>query len=136
MIEAKNLRLNNWVSGTENYAKYPSPLQVVALMNDEVYTQYKDDIDREFYFDRYGEPSHSHNEVFGIPLTTVILLECGFQLFPWGYVKKSEKDFGVRLSVKSFSYEVSGNNPVNLKYLHQLQNLYYSLTGEELNIQL
>jgi hypothetical protein len=67
-----------------------------------------------------------------IPLTPEILVALGFELLPWGYVKKSMKDFGVRLNLLSFSYDVSGNNPVRLKYLHQLQNLYFALTGEEL----
>lgn len=77
-------------------------------------------------------PSSAAN---GIPLTQEILEKCGFELFPWGWVKKSTKDFGIRLQVKSFSYEVSGNNPVPLQYLHQLQNLYFALTGEELEIK-
>jgi hypothetical protein len=71
-----------------------------------------------------------------IPLTPEILEKAGFELFPWGWVKKASNDFGIRLNVQSFSYDVSGNYPVKLDYLHQLQNLYYALTGEELNVQL
>lgn len=67
-----------------------------------------------------------------INLMREILIKFGFEAFPWGWVKKSKSDFGVRLRLTSFSYEVSGNNPVSLKYVHQLQNLYFALTGEEL----
>jgi hypothetical protein len=68
----------------------------------------------------------------GIPLTPERLKECGFEIFPWGYVKKSSKGFGVRINLRSFNYEVSGNNPVKIQYIHQLQNLYFDLTGEEI----
>ena len=69
-----------------------------------------------------------------IPLTPEVLESCGFEVFPWGYVKKSSKDFGVRINLRSFNYDVSGNSPVKIEYLHQLQNLYFALTGEELEV--
>ena len=75
-------------------------------------------------------------ECVGIPLTHEILESCGFEVFPWGYVKKSSKDFGVRINLRSFNYDVSGNSPVKIEYLHQLQNLYFALTGEELEINI
>lgn len=76
------------------------------------------------------------SQIEPIPLTEEILLKCGFEIFPWGYVIKSSNDFGIRLNLKSFVYEVSGNSAVKVNYLHQLQNLYFSLTGEELKIKL
>jgi hypothetical protein len=74
------------------------------------------------------------DEIHPIPLTKEILLKCGFEILPWGYVKKSSMDFGIRLNLKTFNYEVSGNNSVKIQYLHQLQNLYFALTNEELKI--
>lgn len=71
-----------------------------------------------------------------VPLTDELLEKCGFKIFPWGYVIKSSNDFGIRLNLKSFVYEVSGNSAVKIEYLHQLQNLYFALTGEELEINL
>lgn len=62
------------------------------------------------------------------------LLKFGFQVFPWGWVKKSTKDFGIRLNIKTYSYEVDGNNPIKLQYVHELQNLYFALTNEELKL--
>jgi len=72
------------------------------------------------------------DELSPIVLTPEILKKCEFEIYPWGWVKKSSHDFGIRLNLQTFYYAVSGNNPVRLKYLHQLQNLYYVLTGEEL----
>ena len=74
-------------------------------------------------------------EFVGIPLTEEILLKAGFRILTWGYVKISSENFSVRLNPITFNYEVSGNNPVEVKYVHQLQNLIYALTGEELIIQ-
>lgn len=108
-MKAEELRIGNWViNGSGSYT-------TVDQMDFEQWT-----------FDNMKP----------IPLTPEILGKCGFELFPWGWVKKSSNDFGIRLQVHSFSYEVSGNNPVKIKYLHQLQNLYFALTGEELEIKL
>lgn len=67
-----------------------------------------------------------------IELTEEILLKCGFE------EKNSilEKD-GIRL-FKIRDLYFRGNFPIkaDVRYLHQLQNLYFALTGEELNVQL
>ena len=88
-----------------------------------------------------------------IPLTEELLLGCGF---------KKEKDFSANpnlnnkfLYVKDSciifcmehigysyfqwrygAYEIGEYNVIDLKYVHQLQNLYYALTNEELVIKL
>ena len=67
-----------------------------------------------------------------IKLTDEYLVNFGFELFPWGWVKKSSNDFGVRINLRSYNYEVSGNSPVKIEFVHQLQNLFFVLTGEEL----
>lgn len=70
-----------------------------------------------------------------IALTEDIMFRLGFQVFPWGYVKLSNKEVGVRINLRSFRYDVSGQNSIEIKYVHKLQNLYYILTGEELTIK-
>ena len=67
-----------------------------------------------------------------IGLTDEFLVEFGFEAFPWGWIKKSSNDFGVRINLRSYNYEVSGNSPVKIQFVHQLQNLFFVLTGEEL----
>ena len=71
-----------------------------------------------------------------IRLATNILEKCGFELFPWGYVKISSKGFGIRLNIITFYYDVPGNGQVKIKYLHELQNLYFAITREEIEINL
>lgn len=70
-----------------------------------------------------------------IPISAEWLANFEFELFPWGWVKKSSQDFGVRLHVRGFHYDVSGNYPVQLHSIHQLQNLYFALTCEELSLE-
>jgi hypothetical protein len=141
MLEARELRIGNLVT-INNNGSWPEmkdvPVFVTGVsecqsLNDEDGTFYsvnvsKVDIVKSTYsqFIKFIEP---------IPLTEEWLERFGFKVFPWGWVKKSNKDFGVRLRLTSFSYEVSGNNAVLLVYAHQLQNLFYALTGEELELK-
>lgn len=76
----------------------------------------------ESIFNKYYQP---------IPITPEILEKCGF-------VRNSLMDsyelgkYSVRYSMMYYEgHEVSELN--TCKYLHQLQNLYFALTGEELN---
>ncbi len=76
-----------------------------------------------------------------IPLTHEILIKCGFD--EW-----STENYRLRKSLtkngwsSKFNYYLpyfylsTYTGSVTIKYLHQLQNLYFALTGEELNIQL
>ena len=67
-----------------------------------------------------------------IPLTKEILLKCG-------YVKQERNKYRVVghciWNVQEDMF-VCDKNGVILKYLHQLQNLYFALTGEGLNVKL
>ena len=79
------------------------------------------------------------NKYHPIPLTPEILEKCGFDS-DWSYdIPKYQKNNfimfwdGETLSA-SFGHMVDLS--VYLKHLHQLQNLYYALTGEELTINL
>lgn len=76
-----------------------------------------------------------------IKLTESILLQCGFDKNRIEYIIEN---FVLNAQIDGtfefyYSYE-NGRNEFNLspdlKYLHQLQNLYYSLTGKELPIDI
>lgn len=72
----------------------------------------------------------------GIPLTEEVLLKCGFEKYD------TYSNNGIELNFENNEYFLydSGetrnisDNPV--KYLHQLQNLYFALTGKELEVKL
>lgn len=72
-----------------------------------------------------------------IPLTPEILEKCGFK-----YIQKTVYTIDNKISFAVFNGKLSTtyvclDNAINqIKYLHELQNLYFALTGIELNINL
>jgi len=78
-----------------------------------------------------------------IPLTEEWLLKFGFEEDNYNYVMGvhqqifsglMEFDFNERLNCWEFSIG-SCNDLTRIQYVHQLQNLYFALTGEELKIK-
>jgi hypothetical protein len=118
MIEAKDLRIGNLVSA----ALYSNAIIVESICssNEDIYNR-----------DTGEVPLH---HIFPIQINDDWMVGFGFELFPWGWVKKSSNDFGVRINLRSYNYEVSGNSPVKIEFVHQLQNLFFVLTGEELAV--
>src|SRR6185312_9286781 len=109
MIKANELRIGNYIQG--------------GIINSIGY--------------KIGVQGNSSKEVFyihestlqPIPLTPEILERCGFE-------KHGEKD-EIRYYLNDFYFEdISLKRDecfiANVEYLHQLQNLYFALTGQEL----
>jgi hypothetical protein len=77
-------------------------------------------------------------ECVGIPLTEDWLINLGFKCFPWGWVKKENEDISVLINFHNKPQgicawlEVGNGLRANFDYVHQLQNLYFALTGVEL----
>lgn len=81
----------------------------------------------------------NNNEIYlehrkPIPLTEEILLKCGFEKHNKEFWFK---DFFIGLIDNSFNLkEGIGVYVADVYYLHQLQNLYFALTNEELTVNL
>lgn len=115
-MTAKELRIGNWVIDIF----YDMPIKITK------------------YFFSDG----SINNIEPIELTEEILLKCGFE----EYELNDDLGYALRKIVNGifFKYDIEygevsifiNNEVVSFKYLHQLQNLYFSLTGEELEIKL
>lgn len=94
------------------------------------------------------------NQYQPIPLTEEILLKCGFEKIEYnseetgygieyvlirggysGFRLEYYEDFSIGIMGSENDQAVTPNVDV-LCYLHQLQNLYFALTGEELKIEL
>lgn len=82
------------------------------------------------------------NEIFPIPLSPEILEKCGFSKTSYEeqswQISQSENGIVFCEDDKNGYCEVVLDfySQVRVRYLHQLQNLYYALTGTELNINL
>lgn len=97
--------------------------------------------------DPYTFPSNpvDCNLLYPFPLADEILLACGFKdrtLYFNGdgsidILIEAQEAHVFNRSIGMLSIEAdTGKVILNMKYLHQLQNLYFDLTGEELEIHL
>jgi hypothetical protein len=132
MINENELRINNWVYALK---ATPSPIQVSFNKDFEIWKTYDYD---------------------PIPITPKILEKCGFKKSLHPKLDKNcwSKNFGdleFIISNKIFldvytkynpSYEVRYfdynfiTTKKGINYVHQLQNLYFAITGKELEVKL
>jgi hypothetical protein len=120
MIKENEIRIGNWViDNTREKSRY------IKLDSNEVY-------------ELIGTGNWDYIEP--IPLTPEILEKAGFEedKLHECYVIKQ---FGCGVAIEFFDNEINlvghkSAEDLPCKYVHQLQNLIYSLTGEELMIEL
>lgn len=111
MIEAKELRVGNYFKWSE-FASMGVGVDIITKENHYIYEGFK-------------EP---------IPLTEEWLLKLGFEYVSIydSYIKQTgQREFILR---KRDFVLCDIDIRVQPKYVHQLQNLYFALTGEELTI--
>ena len=124
MINVNELKVGNWV----NVGNVDIPRQIETIGIHSVTL--------------IGNTGDYAIETFDpIELTPEILVKCGFDEWSDGHWK-TRSSLNKNGWSKEFNYYQPYSNlstycgNVGIKYLHQLQNLYFSLTGEELNFQL
>jgi hypothetical protein len=127
-----------------------SELRIGSMVYDTMGKVNMVDIDAFKYILSYGETPMC--QVKPIPLTDEILRDwCGFSVnedgFPCAEFAKSDKGYSLS------SFDISSRDGMfflwvptedqwysseltEIKYLHQLQNLYFAITGEELTINI
>lgn len=120
MISASELRLGNWVnlndgSGVDDFR------QVIGYSEGCLWTLVSGC--------RFAQRHLRPDEVFAIPLTREILSSCGFTWDDDGHY--FHEDLGEDIVLWIFN-----SQSMRVKYLHQLQNLFYELVGEELKIDI
>jgi hypothetical protein len=127
MIQATDLRLGNWVYWTSHCIE---PIQIAI-------DHLKDIIEGAPYFSP-------------ILLSAELLEKCGFVLVedlgdqkyfqlpnkPYGYGVNLDHDELAFISYKGGYVYTLINDEIHFQHLHQLQNLFHALTGEELLIDL
>lgn len=138
MIDSRELRLGNYVQESLFTFKFA---QITSIDKKRVHVKYE-----------FSRASLGIKDIIPIILTEEILIKCGFVLYGYGSTDDefiSSVEFtGYRLNNfdicfvndtnKSIRFVNNINEKVycNIKYLHQLQNLYFALTNEEITIQL
>lgn len=133
-MEVNELRIGNYVSFNDVWCK------VIGIDKDRVLVEYHNGETDYCYID-YIEP---------IELTEDVLLKIGFEkvyTVPHNRLRLCVKN-GNEITRISYDFlfdditrlEIMGNgdslNKRNIKYLHELQNSYYCLTNQELEIKL
>jgi hypothetical protein len=133
MIAANELRVGNWILIRDYPLLVKSISDKVGLGNETT---------SDFIHDHFD-----YTDINPIPLTTEILEKCEMVVHPnysdcWTFI---EKEFNLPATLclcfcenRWQAADQMCNHAIGkpIKYLHQLQNLYFALTGEELPIDL
>lgn len=124
MINARELRIGNYVLYKESMAE----VSEIGLKHIYAFTFYRE----------AKTPTGTENvslsieDLKPIPLNEELLLKCGLKPHYFGiktyYHPLIELDHDFKLMGIDYN--------VQIKYLHQLQNIYFDLTGQELEVTL
>lgn len=127
MIKAQELRINNLISDRNGFK-----MKVVSIHNDgTIYCDFDGNEGDVWEFD-------DKNPCYGIPLTEEILLKCGFTSLDENVFIHKELRYSDTFKIREDGYIAFVSREVyitKIKYLHQLQNLFFSITGEELEFK-
>jgi len=133
MINGKELRIGNMVRCTHHL---PIGFKVPLLIHSNV-TEIRESMVGT------GEGFYKFSDIAPIPLTVDVLLKVGAKaISDTEYIisKVDEKEPDVYLLKEMNTFHLStaegGIHSVSIDYLHQLQNLYYVLTGRDLNLNI
>jgi hypothetical protein len=127
MIKANELCVGNWIYGLVKNKDFGKILNKIPFK-----------IKDGEHIDIVCNNTNQSDFIECIPLTTEILEKCGFQKKDIFFEKKP---LGIYINTETIDIDVWYIGAVrlktkHLKYLHQLQNLYFALTGEELTVNI
>jgi hypothetical protein len=151
MIQANELKIGNLVYYNGNHKE----VGIVTSLQPKFYPKYCETSKDIFIgLNQRHDIVYSVKDIQPIPLTEELLLKFGFEKdSDFWYTKKYFTDLEYRTEEMSVSYNIHSNRlaiydsieetsadvcsyPIytakRLMHLHQLQNLYFALTGEEL----
>ena len=140
-MEAKELRIGNYVYDDEYI------IVKVESLTSERFKKWND-MDETLTFSKSTDDINLYSSrIQPIQLTEEILLKCGFEKDDSGvdisdqdYYEWYQKEFPVigvlcQSSDKSYIFD-ENTDTIRIVSLHQLQNLYFAVTGTELEINL
>lgn len=107
------------------------PMQVTGIFADTVYLDFEGNEGDVF--------EEEEKNLIGIPITEELVLQIGFDKdnLPTYFAERYIKD-GVRLQICNGEGRLvyPDGELCGIRYLHQLQNAYFMLTGKQLKVQL
>ena len=124
MIQAKDLRIGNWVM-------YDNKIFEVDTISMEFPT---------LNTIEFGIGVVKWDKLNPIPLTEELLIKCGFKkinhIHGYSFWAMGIKGGRPKIDIYESRTEYMGYSVKHVQYLHQIQNLYFTLTGKELEINL
>jgi hypothetical protein len=118
MIQANEARFSNWFFHT-NCICNPYMQLDFQLMRNEI-----------------THDGKCYPELEGIPLTPEILEKCGKRMEPPNEDFYFVGKYTIKVKINNIAFIIAPAIYIDIEYLHQLQNLYHALTGEELTISI
>ena len=116
MIQAKDLRIGNWV----NY--HYSENETIPCK-----------IDAQDIFNISNRYMDNHKIHSPMPLTEELLIKCGFKkinhIHGYSFWAMGIKGGRPKIDIYESRTEYMGYSVKHVQYLHQIQNLYFTLTG-------
>lgn len=121
MIQANELRIGNYVA-SDHFKDRDVIVKVRLIGQEQAIVEHPNGL---------SDPLLYKGEMRPIKLTEEILLMCGFDIksVPYHCINGNVVLYH---SKGDFLYKYTG---IEIKHLHQLQNLYFALTGKELEIK-
>jgi len=133
MIDTTELRRNNLVTH-EWYDSFKIILKVDSINEKGINLEIVDDGNWSEIAQRWIEPEYRSDIIFPIPINEEWISKAGFEKYKKlggyeGYLKD-----GWFISNDNYSFMVLGSSVIlcKLKWVHQLQNLFFYLASEEL----
>ena len=132
MIKENELRLNNLVTD-EWYDSFKTIIKVDSINEKGINLEIIDDGNWAEIAQRWIKPEYEFNSIFPIPLTEEWLIKFGVKLMPESEYTMNTYDIaGFKLWRTNGKFLF--NDKIEIKYVHQLQNIYFALTNKELEL--
>jgi hypothetical protein len=133
MIKSSELRIGNWVEEyNPHHPQYKNFVKVESVNEEGINLIGSVDYDCGII--------EANPCINPIPLTPELLVKCGFNEFSKNYFIYGDYSLLQDMGGWHFDYidaDSRGDRSIAYpQHLHQLQNLYFALTGEELSIEL
>lgn len=112
MINTKDIRIGNWVCADGNQWGTVKSITNTIVVNHALNNQ-----------------NYYPEQLFPIKVTRDILSLCGFQIFSAGYRHKESYHLLRYFGEGDLGLDIAGE-PEKFSYVHELQNLYFDLTGK------